>query len=46
MGLIKNDHFRRLDFSPIAMWPPSTAPFGIRDLGVGKANKRLLETIG
>jgi hypothetical protein len=42
-GLIKNDHYV-LDFSDrdIAAFE---APFGIRDLGHGKANKRLLETV-
>lgn len=42
-GLIKNDHFVEV-FSDrdVAAFE---APFGIRDLGVGKANKRLLETV-
>ena len=42
-GLIKNDHYV-LDFSDrdIASFQ---APFGIRELGHGKANKRLLETV-
>jgi hypothetical protein len=42
-GLIRNDHFVEV-FSDrdIAAFE---APFGIRDLGVGKANKRLLETV-
>jgi hypothetical protein len=42
-GLIKNDHYV-LDFSDrdIAAFE---APFGIRDLGHKKANKRLLETV-
>ncbi|MCD2449152.1 glycosyltransferase [Methylicorpusculum oleiharenae] len=42
-GLIKNDHFVEV-FSDrdVAAFE---APFGIRDLGIGKANKRLLETI-
>ncbi len=42
-GLIKNDHFVQL-FSDrdVAAFE---APFGIRDLGKGKANKRLLETV-
>ena len=42
-GLIKNDHFVEV-FSDrdVAAFE---APFGIRELGVGKANKRLLETI-
>jgi hypothetical protein len=40
-GLIKNDHYLQ-SFSDrdVAAFE---APFGIRDLGVGKANKRLLE---
>ena len=42
-GLIKNDHFVQL-FSDrdVAAFE---APFGFRDLGKGKANKRLLETV-
>lgn len=42
-GLIKNDHFVQV-FSDrdIAAFE---APLGLRDLGVGKANKRLLETV-
>ena len=42
-GLIKNDHFVQV-FSDrdVAAFE---APFGIRDLGKGKANKRLLETV-
>ncbi len=42
-GLIKNDHFVQV-FSDrdIAAFE---APFGLRDLGKGKANKRLLETV-
>ena len=42
-GLIKNDHFVEV-FSDrdVAAFE---APLGIRDLGVGKANKRLLETV-
>ncbi|WP_444910663.1 glycosyltransferase family protein [Microbulbifer sp. TRSA005] len=42
-GLIKNDHYTQV-FSDrdVAAFE---APFGIRDLGVSKANRRLLETI-
>ena len=42
-GLIKNDHFVQV-FSDrdVAAFE---APFGIRDLGKSKANKRLLETV-
>lgn len=42
-GLIKNDHFVQV-FSDrdVAAFE---APFGFRDLGKGKANKRLLETV-
>ena len=42
-GLIKSDHFVQV-FSDrdVAAFE---APFGIRDLGKGKANKRLLETV-
>ena len=42
-GLIKQDHFVEV-FSDrdVAAFE---APFGIRDLGVGKANKRVLETV-
>ncbi len=42
-GLIKNDHFVQV-FSDrdVAAFE---APFGIRDLGKGRANKRLLETV-
>lgn len=42
-GLIKNDHYTQ-GFSDrdVAAFE---APFGIRDLGVKKANKRLLETV-
>ncbi|MCX2781086.1 glycosyltransferase [Microbulbifer thermotolerans] len=42
-GLIKNDHYTQV-FSDrdVAAFE---APLGIRDLGVGKANRRLLETV-
>ncbi|BBM01714.1 glycosyltransferase [Microbulbifer sp. GL-2] len=42
-GLIKNDHYTQV-FSDrdVAAFE---APFGIRDLGVNKANRRLLETV-
>ncbi|WP_444882962.1 glycosyltransferase family protein [Microbulbifer sp. PSTR4-B] len=42
-GLIKNDHYTQV-FSDrdVAAFE---APFGIRDLGVSKANRRLLETV-
>ena len=42
-GLIKNDHFVQV-FSDrdVAAFE---APFGLRDLGVNKANKRFLETV-
>ena len=41
-GLIKNDHLvQGFSDRDVAAFE---APFGLRDLGVGKANKRLLET--
>ena len=42
-GLIKNDHFvQSFSDRDVAAFE---APFGIRDLGKGKANQRLLETV-